>query len=168
MFSSHQIIIALFPRLLGVIYLFMFLPLLFQMKALVGKEGILPIEPLLQRYQKLLGLKRFYWIPSVFWAGASDKALMAVPAIGSILACLLIAGFHPCILLPILILLHISIITAGQDFLSFGWEMFFSGAPTMAEVPETATVYPNPSPATCRTLSTRRPASIRLAVSANT
>ena len=125
MFSSHQIIIALFPRLLGVIYLFMFMPFLFQIKALVGKEGILPIEPLLRRYQKHLGLKRFYWVPSVFWAGASDKALVAVPAIGSVLACLLIAGFHPCILLPILILLHISIITAGQDFLSFGWEMFF-------------------------------------------
>lgn len=125
MFGSHQIIIALFPRLLGVIYLFLFIPFLFQIKGLVGKEGILPIEPLLRRYKQLFGLKRFYWIPSVFWAGASDKALMAVPAVGSILACLLIAGFHPCVLLPILILMHISIITAGQDFLSFGWEMYF-------------------------------------------
>ncbi len=124
-FDSYHTICALFPRLLGVVYLFMFFPFLFQIRGLIGKEGILPIEPLLNVYQKNLGKRRFYWIPSVFWYSASDKALMAVPAIGSFLAILLIAGLYPFILLPVLILLHLSIITAGQDFLSFGWEMFF-------------------------------------------
>lgn len=125
MLESHAIICALFPRMLGIIYLFVFVPFLFQIKGLIGKEGILPISPLLKHYQKYLGWKRFYWLPSVFWASASDRALMIVPAIGSLLALLLFLGFYPFILLPLLILLHISLISAGQDFLSFGWEMFF-------------------------------------------
>lgn len=125
MFDSHSIICFLFPRLLGVVYFFMFFPFLFQIRALIGKEGILPVKSLLEIYQTNLGKWRYYWIPSVFWLGASDAALVAVPAAGSLLAIFLALGYYPALLLPILIFLHLSIITAGQDFLSFGWEMLF-------------------------------------------
>lgn len=50
---------------------------------------------------------------------------MGVTALGTALAVLLALGFYPFLLLPLLIIIHLSIVTVGQDFLSFGWEMFF-------------------------------------------
>jgi lipase maturation factor 1 len=122
--DAYSISLALFPRLLGVIYLFVFFPFLFQILGLIGEKGILPIEPLLSIYEKHFGWKKFYAIPSVFWVSASDRALMIVPALGTFLGFLLALSFSPPLLLPLLILLHLSIITAGQDFLTFGWELF--------------------------------------------
>lgn len=122
--SSYQIAIALFPRLIGLIYLFVFGAFLFQMKGLFGKEGILPIAEYLEWIRPRLGSKRFYYIPSVFWWNASDKALIFVVALGTVLAALLMCNVLPPLLLLLLFILHLSVVTAGQDFLSFGWESF--------------------------------------------
>lgn len=123
--DSYQIICAYFPRLLGLIYIFTFFPFLFQIRGLIGENGILPVHNFLKAYKRQLGNKRFYLLPSVFWINGSDKMLLFVPFLGTFLGFLLMLGYYPCLLLPILVLLHISIISAGQDFLSFGWEMYF-------------------------------------------
>lgn len=121
--SSYHIIIALFPRLLGAVYFFAFGAFIFQVKGLLGREGILPIEQYL-RYYSHLGKKRFYYIPTLFWLDASDKTLYLVVAAGTILSLLLFLGFTPLLIFPLLYILHLSVVSAGQDFLSFGWEMF--------------------------------------------
>lgn len=119
---DYTIIASLFPRLLGLLYLFVFGGLLFQIKGLVGKNGILPAKKYFEFIHLRSGKKRYYLFPSIFWLNSSDPALFWGMAVGIILSLLLILGFFPWIILPLLYLLHLSTITAGQDFLSFGWE----------------------------------------------
>src|ERR1700733_3597567 len=127
MFSpeSHLIIAHLFPRLIGIIYFFALGSLLFQIRGLIGERGILPVRAYLDHFRNRLGTRRFYWVPTVFWWDCSDQALMAVAGLGTFLAVLLAFGIYPFLLLPLLFLIHLSIVSVGQDFLSFGWEMFF-------------------------------------------
>ena len=127
MFSpeSHLIIAHLFPRLIGAIYFFALGAFLFQIRGLIGEQGILPVKIYLDHFRNRLGKRRFYWLPTIFWWNCSDKALMGITAIGTLLAVFLMFGIYPALLLPLLFLIHLSIVTVGQDFLSFGWEMFF-------------------------------------------
>lgn len=122
--NNYLIAAALFPRLIGLIYFFVFGSFLFQMKGLFGQEGILPIESYLSWVQQRMGRKRFYYVPTVFWWNASDRALMSVVAAGTVLSVLLICNVFPPLLLTLLFILHLSVVSAGQDFLSFGWESF--------------------------------------------
>lgn len=128
MFSpeSYTIIAYLFPRLLGLIYFFALGALLLQVRGLIGKNGILPLSQYLQLmrgsfYNKS---KLYFNTPSVFWFNSSDLALMGVLGAGVAISILLILGFVPSLLLLLLYIIHLSIKTAGQDFLSFGWEAF--------------------------------------------
>lgn len=124
--TTSLTIIHYFPQLLGFMYFWVFFPFIFQMRGLFGIEGILPIAEYLNSLKGVLGWKRrLYYVPSLFWWNASDRALLAIPILGTILAILLFLGFFPPLLLFLLIILHLSLISAGQDFLSFGWEMFF-------------------------------------------
>lgn len=117
--SSH-----LFLRLLGLVYFAAFGAFLFQIRGLIGKEGILPIESYLELLKFHLKKRRFYFAPSVFWINCSDRALLGVTALGTILSVLLLFNVFPWLILLLLYVLYISIVSTGQDFLSFGWEGF--------------------------------------------
>ena len=123
--ANSQIIVHYFPQLLGLIYFFLFWPFLFQMKGLFGQEGILPIHDYLKSMRMSYGKQIYYYILTLFWFESSDRSLMALPIIGTILSILLMLGLYPVVLLPILIILHLSLTAAGQEFLSFGWESYF-------------------------------------------
>ena len=58
----------------------------------------------------------------MFWINASDGAIVSTIWIGLILGVLLSFGVCPSLILFLLYLTHLSVTTAGQDFLSFGWE----------------------------------------------
>lgn len=123
--ASHYVIAAeLLPRLLGVIYFFVFGAFIFQMKGLFGKEGIQPISVYLEYIKARLRKNRFYHFPTLFWINSSDKALVALVVAGTILSALLALNICPPLMLFLLYFLHLSVLAAGQDFLSFGWEMF--------------------------------------------
>lgn len=114
----------LLPRLLGFIYFCAFGAFLFQIKGLIGKNGIMPIGPFLKWVKERRPKSYFTLIPSVFWLNYSDNALMAVVGAGTALSVLLMFGVYPPLLLFLLYVLYISIVSTGQDFLSFGWEGF--------------------------------------------
>lgn len=122
--ESYTIALHLFTRLLGFIYFFAFGAFLFQMKGLLGKNGILPMEEHLKRIKKYIPKKCYHLIPSIFWLNASDRMQMSVVAIGTILSIFLVLGIFPSLMLLLLYVLYLSIVSAGQDFLSFGWEGF--------------------------------------------
>lgn len=82
------------------------------------------MEQYLQLIKRRWGKKAYYYIPSLFWLNASDAALMALVISGTILSALLVFGIMPWLLLPLIFVLHLSLVSAGQDFLSFGWESF--------------------------------------------
>lgn len=121
--SSYSWAIHIFIRLLGAIYVIAYVPFLFQIKGLIGKNGILPIEEYLQSI-RLPWKKRLLYVPTVLWINASDKALLALMWTGIFLGVLLMFGVCPPLILLLLYIVHLSLTTAGQDFLSFGWETF--------------------------------------------
>lgn len=113
-----------FPRLLGFIYFFAFGAFLFQIKGLIGENGILPIGTFLDWVKKAYPKNYFSIIPSVFWLNHSNTALLSVVATGTVLSVLLMIGVYPPLLLFLLYILYLSIVSAGQEFLGFGWEGF--------------------------------------------
>ncbi len=126
MFSSdaYTIIAQAFPRLLGAIYFCAFAPFLLQIRALIGAQGILPASLFLQRIKKAYPKKCYFLAPSLFWINSSDFALIALTVLGTLLSLLLMCGVMPCVMLFCLYWLYLSIISVGQDFLGFGWELF--------------------------------------------
>ena len=121
--ASYSIAIHLFIKLLGVIYLIAYIPFLFQIRGLLGKEGIRPIGSYLQAIKARFGARRFYYVPTLFWLNSSDTALFALLWSGIALGSFLILGIFPAALILLLLyLVHLSLTSAGQEFLGFGWE----------------------------------------------
>jgi len=122
--ESYTIVASLFPRLLGLVFFFAFGAFLFQIKGLIGKNGILPIGTYLGLIRANYPKKCYTLVPTVFWLNCSDTALMAVVGTGTALSVLLMLGVYPPLLLFLIYVLYLSIVHAGQDFLGFGWEGF--------------------------------------------
>lgn len=122
--ENYSIIAKIFPRLLGLIYLAAFSAFLFQIKGLIGQHGILPIARYLPLVKKHYPKKCYTILPTLFWLNCSDRSLMCVAVTGTILSLVLMLGIFPPLTLFLLYILYLSIISAGQEFLSFGWEGF--------------------------------------------
>ncbi len=122
--GEYSTAIDLFTRLLGAIYFFVFFAFAFQIKGLLGEQGILPIKYYLNTVRFLNIWKRLYWTPSLFWISSSNRMLMGTCFLGMLLSFVLIFKFQPALTLALLYILHLSIVSTGQAFLSFGWEMF--------------------------------------------
>lgn len=123
--ESYTIAVEWFIKLLGLIYFFAFGALIFQIRGLLGSNGILPIEKFLDviKYNRP-NYKRFLLVPSLFWINCSNSALLFVTWAGTGLSLFLLFGIYPTITLLLLYILYLSIVSTGQDFLGFGWEGF--------------------------------------------
>jgi hypothetical protein len=73
-----------FLRALAAIYFSAFCSLLFQIKGLIGPEGVLPAQHYLAAVARAMGPARFWFAPTLFWISASSRMLMAVMALGLI------------------------------------------------------------------------------------
>ena len=89
---DRQIPRWIFLRALALIYLSAFYSLLFQIKGLIGPEGILPARQFLAVVARSLGAKGYWYAPSLFWFSAGSQMLMAVMWIG--LAASVVAFFN--------------------------------------------------------------------------
>src|SRR5271156_3353377 len=77
----------IFLRALAGIYFSAFSSLLFQIKGLIGPQGILPAKEYLEAVARSLGtVQRLWYAPSLFWLSASSHMLMAVTWLGLIAA----------------------------------------------------------------------------------
>ncbi len=112
-------------RLLGLVYLMAFLTLANQGPALLGPHGLLPVNAYLDAVAGSVGSRAagFRALPSVFWLGAGDGALRAAGWAGAALSALVLLGYANAILLAVLCALQISIVSVGQTFYGFGWEI---------------------------------------------
>jgi hypothetical protein len=72
----------IFLRALGLIYFSAFYSLLFQIKGLMGPQGVLPAEQYLGAVARALGSTRFWYAPSLFWISAGSGMLMATMIVG--------------------------------------------------------------------------------------
>lgn len=124
-FSGPGIVIRWwFLRGLGLIYLAAFWSMATQIEGLVGSHGILPLQEQLDRISYWYEGLKYWHFPTVFWLNASNTALKAVCLAGIAAALLVIANL---LIVPALIacyLLYLSIVTAGQDFTGFQWDVF--------------------------------------------
>jgi len=113
----------LFLKILGLIYFIAFVSLELQITGLIGSNGILPAIDFLRTTWEHFGLKSYWLVPTIFWLNVSDTFLQMVPLAGAILSLLLIFGFARKAILMLLFLAYLSLVSAGQDFMAFQWDL---------------------------------------------
>ena len=113
--SHHLVARWLFLRALGAIYLSAFLALLFQIRGMVGSDGILPADQYLQKVRSL-GALGFWYAPTMLWLDSSNHALMALAWTGLLASLLVIANVAPRISLALCFVCFLSFIAVSQDF----------------------------------------------------
>jgi hypothetical protein len=109
----------IFLRGLGLIYFSAFYSLFFQIKGLIGPNGILPAADYLQLVTTSLHGKRFWFAPSLLWFGAGNHALMALCWGGLIAAALVVLNLWPRVSLALCFVFFLSFVSVAQDFSSY-------------------------------------------------
>ena len=104
-----------FLRALGLIYFSAFLSLVFQVRGLIGTQGILPAVELLKEARRA-GALRFWAVPSLLWISSSDHMLMALMWVGLIASVLLVGNVWPRAMLAACFFCFLSFVSAAQDF----------------------------------------------------
>jgi hypothetical protein len=106
-------------RALAAIYFSAFYSLLFQIRGLIGPEGVLPAQQYLAAVARMLGGTRYWYAPSLFWISSSSQMLMAVTWIGIIAAILAFLNFWPRLSFFVCFLCFLSFVGASGDFSSY-------------------------------------------------
>jgi hypothetical protein len=109
----------LFLRALGLIFFSAFYSLVYQIRGLIGPNGILPERDYLIQVASVLGSARFWYAPTVFWFSANDRFLMGVVVVGMVASLLLVLNVWPRGMLAICLVAFLSFIAAAQDFASY-------------------------------------------------
>jgi hypothetical protein len=109
----------IFLRALAIWYFSAFYSLIFQIKGLIGPSGILPAADYLQAVAGALHGLRFWYAPTLFWFGASDRALVLVTWIGAIASLMLFFNIWPRASLVVCFACFLSFIASSQDFSSY-------------------------------------------------
>ncbi len=122
----------LFLRALGCIYLIAFLSLWVQVHGLIGSNGILPADQFLAAVGQQVGTSGYHLVPTLFWLNPSDLCLHLLCAGGVVLSLVLIAGFFPTWTLVGLWAFYLSLVSVGQVFLSFQWDVLLLEAGFLA------------------------------------
>jgi hypothetical protein len=110
----------IFLRALGLIYFSAFFSLVFQIRGLIGPNGVLPASDYLESVARSLsGMARYWYAPSLFWIFSSAHAQVAICWIGLIAAVLLIVNVWPRGMLVVCFVCFISFVAAAGDFSSY-------------------------------------------------
>lgn len=109
----------IFLRALALIYFSAFYSLLFQIKGLIGPEGILPAQQYLRAVGESMVSLRWWYAPTVFWFSASSTALMAVMWIGIIASLLALVNVWPRLSLLICFVCFLSFVGASGVFSNY-------------------------------------------------
>src|ERR1700722_19988071 len=120
----YDLVSFVFLRLMGLIYLSAFISFGVQAQGLIGSHGILPVAELAQLIGSHSGVERFFAMPMLFWINASDLAIRLVCWVGAGFSLLLIFHVLPRLSLLALYVLYLSLLYAGQTFMSFQWDTF--------------------------------------------
>jgi hypothetical protein len=106
-----------FLRALGLIYFSAFYSLLFQIRGLIGPQGILPAGEYLRMFAaSSVGLLRFWYAPSLLWISSGSPMLLALCWAGMIAALLLVLNVWPRGMLAISFVCYLSFVAAARDF----------------------------------------------------
>src|SRR5437588_3449981 len=105
----------LFLRMLGAIYFSAFFSLVFQIRGLIGPEGILPAGSYLRAVAHTLGYWQGLWYsPTVLWVSSGPAMLNALCWIGMAASVLLLLNLWPRGMLAICFVCFLSFVAAAQ------------------------------------------------------
>lgn len=110
----------IFLRALGLIYFSAFYSLLFQIKGLIGPDGILPAQEYLTRVPQVVpGLQRFWFSPTLLWFGAGNHMLLFLVWLGIAASLAVVVNLWPRGALLVCLICFLSFVAAAQDFSSY-------------------------------------------------
>lgn len=109
----------LFLRALGLIFFSAFYSLVFQIRGLIGPDGILPAQEYLIQVSRFFGASRFWHAPTLFWWSSSDRFLLGVCIVGMAASVLLFLNIAPRGMLIVCLVTFLSFIAAARDFASY-------------------------------------------------
>jgi lipase maturation factor 1 len=119
----------LFLRALGLIFFSAFYALLFQVRGLIGPDGLLPAGVYLTAVkQAATGATRLWYAPTLLWLGSSDRALLLIAWAGFVASVLLIFSVWPRLTTAVCLVAFLSFIAALQDFSSYQSDGMLLGA----------------------------------------
>ena len=116
---SHLLPRWLWLRAAGLIFFSAFYSLLFQIRGLIGPEGILPAGRYMSALHEQAGVRAYWYVPSLLWLGSSNHALMAISWVGLIASLMLVLNIWPRGMIAVCLLMYLSFVTAAQDFSSY-------------------------------------------------
>src|SRR5262245_48790935 len=115
--QGHILSRWLFLRAFGVIYFSAFYSLVFQIRGLLGPDGLLPAGSYLQEVAKVMpSAARFWYAPTLLWLDSSSHALTALCWLGMLASALLILNLWPRAMLMACFVLFLSFVAAAEDF----------------------------------------------------
>jgi hypothetical protein len=110
----------LFLRALGLIYFSAFFSLVFQIRGLIGPQGILPANTYLQAVAQSFGhFARFWFAPTLVWLSSSSPMLIGLCWAGMAASLLLVLNVWPRGMLTICFVCFLSFVSAAGDFSSY-------------------------------------------------
>jgi len=120
----YDLVSFLFLRLFGLIYLSAFVSFGLQAQGLIGSHGIQPLAAFVNNVAANFGPERFYLAPMVFWFNDSDTAIQIVCWAGVALSLMLAGNLLTRVSLILLFVLYLSLVNAGQVFMTYQWDQF--------------------------------------------
>src|SRR6478672_3894350 len=109
----------IFLRALGLIYFSAFYSLAFQIKGLIGANGILPAGTYLETVARSLGGLKLWFAPTLLLASSGPHMLIGLSTLGMVASVLLLFNIWPRGMLVISFLCFLSFVSAAQDFSSY-------------------------------------------------
>jgi lipase maturation factor 1 len=107
----------IFLRALGLIYFSAFFSLVFQIRGLIGPQGILPAADFLPAVaHEFPGNYRFWFAPTLLWYSASSHMLIFLCWAGMIASLLAVINFWPRVSLFICFVCFLSFVAAAREF----------------------------------------------------
>lgn len=97
-----------------------------QIRGLLGAKGILPVTPTLEYMAMHVQGSRLGALPTLFWISSTDRALVTVCVLGAIAAAGAFAGVLAPLMFALCFLFALSIVSVGQDFFSFQWDVLLT------------------------------------------
>jgi len=107
----------IFLRALGCIYFSAFFSLVFQIRGLIGPEGILPANEYLQAVAHSFGhFSRLWFAPTLLWFSSGSPMLTALCWVGMVASVLAVFNVWPRGMLVICFACFLSFVSAAEDF----------------------------------------------------
>ncbi|HUK29619.1 MAG TPA: lipase maturation factor family protein, partial [Candidatus Acidoferrum sp.] len=106
----------IFLRALGLIYFSAFFSLVFQIRELIGPNGLLPAAEFLPTVAHYMGRTRFLYAPTLLWFSTGSHMLLALCWVGMAASLLVALNLWPRATLAICFICFLSFVSAARDF----------------------------------------------------